>query len=103
MGAMLLRFGLGSVALLFGMTACSSGDVVFGGGSPGTGGSGAQGAGGSGAGGGSGGAGAGGGVPASCGDGVIDAGEACDGLALGGADCTALGFDAAAGIACADN
>jgi hypothetical protein len=33
-----------------------------------------------------------GGVPPTCGDGVIDAGETCDGMVLGGATCAAFGY-----------
>jgi cysteine-rich repeat protein len=35
-----------------------------------------------------------------CGNGVIDAGESCDGIELGAADCTTLGFVLPSGLAC---
>lgn len=43
-----------------------------------------------------------GGAPASCGDGVLNGGETCDGAQLGGATCVSQGFDSGT-LACNSN
>jgi cysteine-rich repeat protein len=78
-------FGLGVIAAGCGGVA---GEELFGG----------NGAGGSGAHNGTGGT--GGMIPLTCGDGVIDPGEQCDGADLGGKTCADQGFDQPAGLAC---
>src|SRR6185503_19698569 len=41
--------------------------------------------------------------PDRCGDGLITGAEQCDGIELGGADCTVRGFYDAAGLACSSS
>jgi hypothetical protein len=72
-----------AAALVSAAVACGDDDAV----TTGTGGSGAQAGGGQGPGGGG-----QGGVGDTCGNSVVDAGEACDGSDLGGATCVSLGF-----------